>query len=277
MIVCKILGVPFVYVPHGSMDPEVRKAHQVRNAILDFIYFRWLIKAAVLWHFTSNREMARSELKMWRSALIAPFGVEPIALGRSLATGFRKMFEIPEVGFLFLFLSRITRKKGIDILLSATANLLDEGKQFYLALCGPVDSDLSELVERYQRKYPGKIVRTGLVYGPVRDSAFAESDCFVLPTYSENFGVAVFEAISVGISIITTTGMDLHSELKSCELVKIIGANGADLENEMRSRLSDGPRKREQHLGAAWLDGHFSWKSRFPAIEEAYLVAARWL
>ena len=46
----------------------------------------------------------------------------------------------------------------------------------------------------------------GLVVGEQKERCFAEADIFILPTYSENFGIAVAEALARGLPVITTTG-----------------------------------------------------------------------
>src|SRR6185437_13499390 len=97
--------------------------------------------------------------------------------------------------------SRITRKKGIDILLQAFRRLASCSADVFLALCGPVDEDMRGLIDAasQDQEIGNRLRATGLVLGDDKDAAFFDSDYFVLPTYSENFGIAAFEALAYGL------------------------------------------------------------------------------
>ena len=105
-----------------------------------------------------------------------------------------------------LFLSRIHPKKGIELLLEALAllrptqwvcQIVGMGEAAYVgALRAKVRAlNLESLVEF-----------VGPLYGRQKERAFQEASAFILPTYSENFGIAVAEAMSWELPVLTTTG-----------------------------------------------------------------------
>jgi glycosyltransferase involved in cell wall biosynthesis len=272
--VCRAVKKPYIFVPHGGLDPAVRRRHPIRNRILDVAYNDRTIQGAVGWHFTSETERKNCERQIWKSSFVAPWGLDINEFNTSTAWGtFRKAYGIPEKAKLFLFLSRLTKKKGIDILLRAFRELAEENDDVYLALCGPVDEDLSELVASARRdEMTGRrLIVTGMLLNDLKEAAFKDADFFVLPTYSENFGVAVFEAVARGCPTITTTGMDLHSKLAECDRIKIISPTLSDLSlamsNAYRGNWTPTTSADNARL---WIDQNFSWRKQAATILEHY-------
>jgi len=105
-----------------------------------------------------------------------------------------------------LFLSRIHPKKGLPMLLEAWARVRPKGWQLHIA--GPDEGGHRAELER-QAVVLGlsDVVRfSGPVTGEAKTQAFRDSQLFILPTHSENFGIAVAEALAHGLPVITTHG-----------------------------------------------------------------------
>jgi glycosyltransferase involved in cell wall biosynthesis len=122
-----------------------------------------------------------------------------------------------------VFMSRLHPKKGVDVLLRAWARQKEvtspEGGESFGLLdsssLGPVlilaGSDLigyRREVEKMVRELgvQDSVVITGEVQGEMKDALLANADVFVLPSYSENFGIVVAEAMAWGRPVIATTG-----------------------------------------------------------------------
>ena len=107
-----------------------------------------------------------------------------------------------------MFLSRIHKKKGIEYLIDCWAELHDKYKDWNIVIAGNGDelyiNQLKELVAKNKLKNSIKIIPS--VYGEEKHKLYCESSLFVLPSYSENFGMVVAEAMSCGVPVITTTG-----------------------------------------------------------------------
>ena len=105
-----------------------------------------------------------------------------------------------------LFLSRIHPKKGIELLLTSLSLL--RPKDWICTIAGmgskAYENDLLKRVKILGLDDTVNFV--GPVYGKQKESIFKESHAFILPTYSENFGIAIAEAMSWGLPVITTTG-----------------------------------------------------------------------
>lgn len=138
-----------------------------------------------------------------------------------------------------LFFSRIHKKKGILELLNSWSII--NPKDWILKIYGPV-SDIN-----YLREIKKKINNLSLqdnvkIYEPVFDNEkkekiFLNSDCFLLPSKSENFGMSIVEALSYGIPILTTEGTP-WKVLKSINAGKIINFSQENLTVSLREMLN---------------------------------------
>ncbi len=239
------------------------------------LYNDSIIGHAAAWHFTSMEERLACERPIWRSSFIEPLGIDIDAIVPGpRRNDFRQRHGIPADAALFLFLSRITRKKGIDILLEAFRRLSTEIPGVHLALCGPMDADLIPIVRSAVEETGSRIVTPGLLLGEEKRAAFLDADYFVLPTYSENFGVAVLEALAHGLPVITTTGMNIHATLAQSGRVKIIEPEAHALYATMRDVIVNGWVPGESvEKTRAWLQDRFSWKIRAEHLLHHYETA----
>jgi len=116
---------------------------------------------------------------------------------------------------IVLFLSRIDPKKGMDLLLPAFAQLRENYPDAVLVVAGDGDPTFLEGLkgQACELRLGEGIMWAGFLEGDVKQNAFADADLFVLPSYSENFGVAVVEAMSYGVPVIVSDQVGIHGEI----------------------------------------------------------------
>jgi glycosyltransferase involved in cell wall biosynthesis len=117
-----------------------------------------------------------------------------------------------------LFLSRLHRKKGLEVLLAALRMLKDR----HIAVCALIAGHGEN---NYVNSLKQRAVSLGLsddecrflgpVTGTMKLSLYQSADLFILPTSQENFGFVFIEALACGLPVITTTGVDIWPELKA--------------------------------------------------------------
>lgn len=115
----------------------------------------------------------------------------------------RERYGIPEDAFVFGYVGRVTREKGMNELLESAESVIDGDKNIYLFMVGSeeVDDTIDQNLYGWSKNCP-QVVYTG--YTRVVEQFMSAMDCFVLPSYREGFGMSVIEAEAMGVSVIIT-------------------------------------------------------------------------
>ena len=175
-----------------------------------WLFQKKALNAASLIHVTDKSELdAVKRLGISSPILLVPNGVEQInkiivhkwIRDRSLRDG-----ALPKK---YLFLSRIHKKKGVDMLLTAWAQSIACKKGGLLNIVGEFSdekykSNILAMLDDLGIQETVKFL--GMLRGDRKEQEFLNADVFILPSHSENFGIAVAEALVRGVPVITTTG-----------------------------------------------------------------------
>jgi glycosyltransferase involved in cell wall biosynthesis len=197
-------GVPYVLSPRGMLVSDLirRKSQLIKSLWIELFERRNLAGAACV-HLTSALEaedLGRLGLPARRICVI-PNGLQtPADLdGADRREGFAR----PVV----LFLGRINWKKGLDRLIPAMAHI--PGAELVIA-GNDEDNDTPKLQQIASAA--GVADRThfvGPVHGERKWQLLAGAGVFALPSYSENFGIAVLEAMAAGVPVVVTPQVGL--------------------------------------------------------------------
>ena len=113
----------------------------------------------------------------------------------------RTQYNIPDDAFVYGFVGRITRDKGINELLAAYKDI--ETNDLYLMLVGIEELDDNINMDLYNWAQSNcKIIFTGLTN--VVEQYLSAMDVYILPSYREGFGMGVVEAEAMGVPVIVT-------------------------------------------------------------------------
>ena len=253
------LGLPLVISPHGMLDPWAMAYKPGRKTLVWTLYQRRLLEQARGLLATADREAEPMRARMpGKPIAIIANGVTCPPLvpdrGRRDAATARTMF----------FMSRIHPKKNLMGLVDAWATLAarPEFAAWTLVIAGPDELNHSaELIARVDAQGLGGRV---LVEGPVPEAskaaAFAAADVFVLPSFSENFGIVVAEALAHGVPAIVSNGAPWRS-LATERCGWFTGTDSASLGAAMAEamRLSPEQRRAMGARGHAHVLRDFSW------------------
>ena len=202
--VAQKLGIKVIVSPHGMLEPWIIARNPIKKRIALHLYQKKAIKQSIVLHATAPMEATNIKALGFNNRIcIIPNGIDSNEV-KEIKTnyGTRKM----------VFLSRIHRKKGIEILLDAWRKC--DTQSWTLEIAGSGDAVYtSNLIESAQDL--NNVHFVGPKYGEDKWHFLRSADVLVLPTYSENFGIVIAEALAVGVPVLTTTGTpweDLESE-----------------------------------------------------------------
>ena len=273
--------LPYILRPLGTLDPaDLQKKRRLKQIYAALLEQPNLAGAAGV-HFTSVQEAKVSErFGTTPRELVLPLGVDSALLqtaslvatpqavsaqattSTTLAT--RPQTITPRSKPRLLFMSRIDPKKGLDLLIPALEQLLTEGLEFHFVLAGsnPQDSAYEQQIrDRLQASSLGQHTTiAGFVTGDQKLELLRSADLFVLPSYYENFGIAVAEAMAAGVPVVISDQVHIWHDIQQAKAGWVTSCNTVQLTAQLRSALED-PTERQQRSKNAQLHAqtHYSW------------------
>lgn len=194
------LGKPLVVSPRGMVSREALRFSSLSKKLMWSALQGPAYSRAAAWHATSTEEA--EDIRAF--GVKAPIAIIPNGIDIPEERAAHPLGHAPRT---LLFLSRIHPKKGLPVLLEAWARLEPLRPEWKLVIAGPDEGGhCAELAGQVRRLGVSRVEFCGAVYGSDKDRLLKDADLFVLPTLSENFGIAVAEALAVGIPAIVTHG-----------------------------------------------------------------------
>lgn len=266
-------GVPYVVQPHGSLDPHLRRRNRaVKDAYMATVG-RPLLRRAAAAVFDTAEEARLAEYAPRRPEWIIPAGVNAAEFDRLPPRGtFRAAFPAVSGPYL-LFLSRVSPQKGLDLLLPAFARIAPAHPDLQLVIAGPdyrgYEADMRALAA--QLGLGRRVVFTGMLPHDLKLAAFVDADLFVLPSYAENFGVVVMEALFCGLPVMISDQVNMHGELAAAGVATVVQCRIDSVAAGMATALADAAgRARIAAEGPAFVKAQYTWEAIAPAAVDWY-------
>ncbi|MDO8864176.1 glycosyltransferase [Haliea sp. E1-2-M8] len=268
-VIAKKHRFPYVVSPRGMAEPWALQYKAWKKQVAMLLYQRRDLLSAMVLHATAESEAENLRRLGFRQPIaIIPNGVDMLALGKTLATEvgaktYRKKHA--------LFLSRLHPKKGLAMLVEAWSRVQPEA--WTLTIAGPDEgghrAEINRLIER---KDLCDVIRViDAVNGEEKTKLYRSADLFVLPTFSENFGVVVAEALACGVPVITTKGAPWQGLLDyDCGWWVDIGLE--PLVHALREATSKSPQELVNmgENGKRYVEASFSWPMIARDMSELY-------
>jgi len=273
---CRRAGVPYLVRPHGTLDPYHFRHHRGRKWIYErLIEWRNLNRAAAI-HFTTleERELTRPLGLTAPGVVVAP-GVHPDRYAGSDRAGRAFREEWPEVGDrrIVLFFGRLAGKKGLDVLAPAFGQLARQRSDVHLVVAGPDNDGYGQAVRRWLDA-EGVLDRstfTGMLLGSRKMAALRAADLFVLPSHTENFGVAVVEAMACGLPVVISDQVNIWREVRDAGAGLVVSRDVGQVAGALAYLLDDQDARTAMVTRArALVTEKFSWASSGARMVEVY-------
>lgn len=189
-------NVRIVLSPRGTLSESALRFSRLKKTIFWHLFQKKVFKAAAGFHATSHDEACDiRRLGFNQKILISPNGI-----------------NIPEIKVVppkrrqILYLARIHPKKGVEDLIAAWSLLGKQLDGWDLIIAGPTNNYSKNLASQIKYNSIKNVRFVGEVVGDEKNILFMQSMLYVLPTYSENFGVSIAEAMSHGLPVIVGQG-----------------------------------------------------------------------
>jgi glycosyltransferase involved in cell wall biosynthesis len=215
-------NTPYVVFAHGMLDPYFKRAFPLKH-VKKWLYWLpaeyWVLRGAYRVLFTSRAEKRLAEQSFWMShwnAYVVPFGaVGPTGdFAAQQESFFAKCPAVKDKRYL-LFLGRIHRKKGCDLLIDAFAKVAADDPELDLVMAGPDQQGWSEKLKRTAERagIANRVHWPGMVTGDAKWGAFFGAEAFILPSHQENFGIAVAEALACGKPVLLADKVNIAEDI----------------------------------------------------------------
>ncbi len=213
---------PYVVFTHGMLDPYFKHRYP-RKHLKKWLYWLsaefWILRGAFRVLFTTDAEERLARQSFWLhhwNGFVVPYGASTSrdAPDDQLNAFLAHCPQLRDRRFL-LFLGRIHRKKGCDLLIEAFARVAALDPDLDLVMAGP---DQQRWSAELQARAASLGIATrvhwpGMLKGPVKWGAFRASEAFILPSHQENFGIAVAEAMSCSRPVLLADKVNIAEEI----------------------------------------------------------------
>lgn len=251
--------VPRIVSPRGMLEPWALNHHKWKKKIAWWLYQKRDLESATAFHATADSEAAQiRSLGIHQPAFVIPNGIRL----NEFDGDFPKTKTV-------LFLSRIHPKKGLPMWLEAWKRVKPTGWQ--MRIVGPDEDghtdELKKLVE--QAGLSDQWIFEGPLEGTEKHQALGSASIFALPTYSENFGIVVAEALAAGTPVITTTGTPWKG-LIDHQCGWWVDPTVDTLAHALAAAIASDDRITMGRRGSRWIKNEFGWDQIGQKIVTAY-------
>jgi glycosyltransferase involved in cell wall biosynthesis len=266
------LEVVRVVHPHGMLEPHALTYSRAAKALARAFWQASSLRTASALRATSPEERSSFQTAGYYGlSLMIPNGIDTPPQGGFAERGERQP-PLPSTRTL-LSLGRIHPKKGLPVLLRAWSQLAPAFADWQLVIAGPDERGHERELKALsvQLGVEQRCTFAGPVYGADKASLLCQSDVFVLPSYSENFGMVVAEALAAGVPVVTTTGTP-WARIEKMECGWWVPPEVEALTSALRVALAlpASDLRAMGQRGRVWMLAEFSWSAIAAVADDAF-------
>lgn len=269
--------IPYIVTPYGMLTPWALNHQRSKKQVYSFIE-RYNFRGAIAAHCATIDESENvRNFQVPTPTFVAPYGVNLPQVYPNARQELRQKYQIPASVPIITFFSRLHAKKRPDLLIQALKQVVNSQKNFHLLLAGSGTLEYEQYLQQLVHKYglEDQITFVGFITGKEKDILLQGADIFVLPSFSENFGIAVAEAMAAQLPVIITPGVQIAPDVASAQAGFVIPG---EMEPLVRAicQLIENPilRERMGENGQKLVENRYSWHAIATQLSQVYLETA---
>lgn len=269
--------IPYLITAHGMAEPWAMRHKRFKKQLYTALVEGRNLRRAACLHALSRPEIGHLRRLAPRAPVcLVPNGVE-LAPFDHLPDRRELEADHPELRgkFLLLFLGRLHRKKGLDLLAEALGRIARRHPSPHLLLAGPDDGALTPFQERINALgLRDRVTILGHAAGHRARQIWGAADAFILPSYSEGFSMAILEALACRLPVIATTACHFP-ELAANDAGIVVTPDADAVTRGLEDLLSRSAEQRRDlgERGRRLVEASYTWDRQAERLAEVY----RWL
>ena len=275
MAIARIKKVPYINRPLGQLCVWSLQQSQLRKKIYLNLIEKSNLHHSKFLHFTAEQEREEFEqLGLKIPNFVLPHGVHIYSEIPNARQNLHQILQIPDRVPIILFMSRIHPKKGLEYLIAALGKLKNQNHQeFALAIAGNGETEYIKQLKdlAIENNLSDRIHWLGFVEGETKYLYLQGADLFALTSYSENFGIAVIEALASATPVLITKGVAIAPMVREQNIGYVTELDVEAIAQAIQSILAQ-PQASQQIGDRAqqYISEHYSWANISRSLLEKY-------
>jgi len=214
---CRKRHVPYLVRPLGTLDPWSLKRKSARKRLFWHLGVNRMLRGAAAIHYTTEEEqrLAEANLKL-TGGVVVPNSIDLSFVEQPIEPFYQRRPELRNNPYI-LALSRIHPKKGFELLIESFAALKRRGMfgHWRLVIAGDGDAEYVNRLKALARLegLNGDAIFVGWLDNDNKYAALKGASLMALPSYQENFGIALIEAMAYGVPVLVSPHVNLAPEI----------------------------------------------------------------
>lgn len=267
--------IPYVLQARGSLVNLITK--QRLKTIFDNVGGKNLLRDA-----SQLIALAPVEVEDYKNLGVSTDKIDVVPNGIDLAQfenlprrgSFKQKHNLTDKNQVVLFLGRIHKRKGIDLLISAFAGLTKEFNNARLVIAGPDDGYLPVLKKLTKDlELEDRIIFVGPLFGEEKIAAYVDADVFALTSSAEAFGVTILEAMACGTPVVVSDDCGIADVVKN-KAGLVVPNEKEPIRQALYTLLADAKMRQQfGQAGRALIWQNYSWSNIAKQMEQVYQKA----
>ncbi|SRR6266545_75845 len=273
---CRRHDVPYIVRPLGTLDPWSMTQKNWRKKIFWHGGIKRMLNSAAAVQYTAKAEQEATEgLLGLNHGVVVPLGVDAQLTSEAvsaqlLSQKFPSLVRDPYV----LVLSRLFPTKGLDVLLQAFLSLLkqSEFEKWHLVLAGEGPSEYVARLKRLAQEANASdhVLFSGWLHGETKNVVLRNASLLALPSYHENFGLCVVEAMACGVPVLVSPHVNLAPEVQAAGAGWVVAVDGNSLEAALAGAMASEEERLRRGEAGRLLSARYTWPAIAGMLSDVY-------